>query len=159
MMVSNETGELLFATSAGLLSISETAKMVRLNAGYDTVGSFETALGIDHPRWYHLEHGKWKSPRLLLEIMCDLGYEITITKKERVMTDTEMITKYRQRFGDAREASIFERDGMKWVRIATRQDDDVIQAYEAPCPSRLFNEENFFRAVDLIHEKLNEAEI
>ncbi len=81
MTITTVDDQLMFQTKQGLLSMADMAKMIRLQAGYSTIGQFEIAMGIDHPRWYHLERGKWSTPRLLLEVMCQLGYTITITRE------------------------------------------------------------------------------
>lgn len=79
-MTTNDTGELLFSTKLGEMSMHQLALQVRRQAGYATCGGFEREKGIEHPRWYDLERGRYKNPRLLLQVMILLGYEITINK-------------------------------------------------------------------------------
>lgn len=82
MILSTHGGVLVFGTKYGLMTTAQMARHVRLQAGYKSCTGFEYAMGIDHPKWYHLEQGKWRTAQLLIITMIDLGYTITIDKEK-----------------------------------------------------------------------------
>lgn len=82
MILYTQDDVLVFGTEHGTLTMAQMAREVRLKAGFKTCGGFEYAMGIDHPKWYDIERGRWKTVQLLLTTMIELGYTITISKGE-----------------------------------------------------------------------------
>lgn len=70
-------------TALGTLSINEAVRVVRERAGRSR-SDVSTRAALDHPRLYMLERGETQSIDTFLQAMMELGYEVTLTKKEKI---------------------------------------------------------------------------